>query len=94
MSPYERADELRSLLNDWDFIGVADPVTNTDEYDCMLSPLLETLAGGADADGVRALLDAELRGHFGMDPARNGTGAMAERLVAWWSGEAGPPRTP
>ncbi|GAA2337050.1 hypothetical protein [Dactylosporangium salmoneum] len=80
---YERADELRRLLNEWDFVGVFDPDTNVDEYDCMLSPLLEKLAGGADADEVRAFLDQEVSGHFGMSPQLVGTAPMAERLIAW-----------
>ncbi|MFG2039098.1 hypothetical protein [Dactylosporangium sp. NPDC048998] len=81
---YERADELRRLLNEWDFIGVFDPDTNADEYDCMLSPLLEQLASGADANEIRGHLDEEIRGHFGMSPELVGTARMAERLVAWW----------
>jgi hypothetical protein len=81
---YERADKLRNLLNEWDFIGVFDPDTNVDEYDCMLSPLLAKLAGGADGNEIRAYLDAEIRGHFGMSPELVGTLAMAEQLVAWW----------
>jgi hypothetical protein len=36
----DRVAELRRLLNEWDFIGVFDPETNTDEYDCMITPLL------------------------------------------------------
>jgi len=46
-------DELRLLLNEWDFISVFDPETNTDEYDCMVAPLLMRLAGGADMRQVR-----------------------------------------
>ncbi|MFF5219400.1 hypothetical protein [Micromonospora sp. NPDC000442] len=80
---YERADELRRLLNEWDFIGVFDPETNVDEYDCMLSPLLTRLAGGADSNEIREYLDEEIGGHFGMSPEGAGTGPMAERLVAW-----------
>jgi hypothetical protein len=86
---YERADELRRLLNEWDFIGVFDPATNADEYDCMLSPLLERLAGGGQAGEIQAYLDQELRGHFGMSPERAGTVPMAQRLVAWWSAGSG-----
>lgn len=34
---HDRVNEVRRLLNDWDFIGVFDPETNTDEYDCMIA---------------------------------------------------------
>ena len=81
---YERAAELRGLLNQWDFVGVFDPDTNVDEYDCMLSPLLAKLAGGADGNEVRGYLDGEIRVHFGMSPELVGTASMSERLVAWW----------
>lgn len=80
---YERADELRDLLNAWDFIGVFDPRTNVDEYDCMLTPLLTMLAGGAGVNEIRDYLDREIRGHFGMSPDRVGTATMAGRLIAW-----------
>jgi hypothetical protein len=79
-----RADELRRLLNDWDFIGVSDPDTNTDEYDCMIAPLLRKLAAGADASAVQQLLDGEITGHFGMSPGVVETQSVAERVSAWW----------
>ncbi|MFF9854201.1 hypothetical protein [Streptomyces litmocidini] len=37
-------DDLRRLLNEWGPIGVADDVR--DEYDCMLTPLLQRLRSG------------------------------------------------
>jgi hypothetical protein len=80
---YERAEELRGLLNAWDFIGVFDPDTNVDEYDCMLTPLLTMLGGGANGNEIREYLDQEVRDHFGMSPERVGTAAMTDRLIAW-----------
>lgn len=58
--------------------------TNADEYDCMISPLLAKLAGGASSSEIRRYLDDEIRGLFGMSPLPCGTGPMANRLVAWW----------
>jgi hypothetical protein len=81
---HARADELRDLLNDWDFIGVFDPETNVDEYDCMIGPLLQKLTSGADPSAIRQFLDAEITGHFGMSRDQVETGPMAERLSAWW----------
>lgn len=81
---YDRVNELRNLLNDWDFIGVFDPETNTDEYDCMIEPLLRRLSGDADPSGISQFLDDEITGHFGMAAGVVETGLMAERLTAWW----------
>lgn len=80
----DRANELRNLLNDWDFIGVADPETNTDEYDCMIEPLLRTLSAGAGPGDIKRLLDDEITGHFGMSSDMAETTLMAERLTTWW----------
>ncbi|BCB89296.1 hypothetical protein [Phytohabitans suffuscus] len=80
----DRRAELRHLLNEWDFIGVFDEETNVDEYDCMIGPLLARLADGADSDDIRALLDAEVTGHFGLSDGAVETSATAERLTAWW----------
>jgi hypothetical protein len=82
----DRAKELRDLLNEWDFIGVFDPVINTDEYDCMIPPLMKKLAAGAGTDDIARFLDGEVAGHFGMSVGLVETAPMAERLTAWWNG--------
>ena len=79
-----QSNELRDLLNEWDFIGVFDPAINTDEYDCMIEPLMRMLALGADAEDIARFLDGEITGHFGMSPGLVDTAAMAGRLTAWW----------
>jgi hypothetical protein len=80
----DRANELRDLLNDWDFIGVFDPAINTDEYDCMIQPLMRKLAAGADTNDIARFLDGEITGHFGMSTGLVETAPMAERLTTWW----------
>ena len=70
------------------FIGVFDPETNTDEYDCMIAPLLTRLASGADTGQVQQFLDHEIAGHFGMSLGQLETVAMAERLTAWWRSDS------
>lgn len=82
--PAGRANELRDLLNDWDFVGVFDPAINTDEYDCMIQPLMTRLAAGADTNDIAWFLDGEITGHFGLSPGVVDTIPMAERLTAWW----------
>ncbi len=80
----DHASELRDLLNAWDFIGVFDPDINTDEYDCMIRPLLRMLAAGEDTDDIARYLDDEITGHFGMSPGLVETASTAGRLTAWW----------
>jgi hypothetical protein len=82
----DQASELRDILNEWDFIGVFDPESNTDEYDCMIRPLLRTLAAGADTKDIARFLDVEITGHFGMSPGLVETAPTAERLAEWWQG--------
>ncbi|MHC3394402.1 hypothetical protein ACLQ2E_33820 [Streptomyces lavendulocolor] len=79
--------DLRSLLNEWDPIGVADDVQ--DEYDCMLAPLLQQLRSGAGRSEIAEFLRHELEDHFGLDPLGPGPDAVAARVVAWWT-SAGP----
>ena len=79
-----RANELRDLLNEWDFIGVFDPEINTDEYDCMILPLMTRLVAGADTDDIVRFLDGEITNHFGLSPGLVDNAPMAERLTGWW----------
>lgn len=75
---------LRYLLNRWDFLGVAGIVD--DEYDCMIAPLLSRLMEGAGRAEIAEYLWYELQDHFGLgDPTPYGTDQMADRLVAWWA---------
>ena len=75
---------LRYLLNEWDFLGVAELVD--DEYDCMMGPLLSLLSRGAGRAQLGEFLWRELEDHFGLsDPALYETDQMADRLAAWWS---------
>ncbi|MBG0564314.1 hypothetical protein [Actinoplanes aureus] len=85
----DRWHQLRRLLNEWDFIGAFDPETNTDEYDCMIPPLLHLLATDGDPGVIQQFLDAELAEHFGMSIDQAETSEVAERLTAWWRASAG-----
>ena len=79
---------LRHLLNEWDPIGVADVVS--DEYDCLIAPLLSKLSAGGGRSQISEFLWCELEDHFGLDPDRHDpdrhdVDALANRLVAWWA---------
>lgn len=80
---------LRHLLNDWDPISVADEVQ--DEYDCLLTPLLQRLRGGVEQTEIGEFLRHELEDHFGLTPLPSEPEAMAARLMSWWTtaGKAG-----
>lgn len=62
---------VRAILNAWDPIGVIEHGAPPDEYDCLIAPILDRLAAGADPPAIAAFLHAELNDHFGMDPERH-----------------------
>jgi len=74
---------LRCLLNEWDPIGVADLVS--DEYDCLIAPLLSKLSAGDGWSLIFEFLRHELEDHFGLEPDVLDVDGMASRLVAWWT---------
>ena len=86
----EQARAVRTLLLDWDAIGVADVPEAADEYDCLIEPLLGHLQGGADAVFLRDWIARERVDHFGLTPDMGADRALADALVAWWSGHASP----
>jgi hypothetical protein len=59
--------DLRWMLNEWDFIGVREFCAHDDEYDCLLGPLLTRLASGAGVDEVATFLHDEIESHFGLN---------------------------
>ncbi|NEA45490.1 hypothetical protein [Streptomyces sp. SID10815] len=82
MDAADPEDDLRRLLNEWDPIGVADLVQ--DEYDCLITPLLDRLKREAGRTELREFLSHELTDHFGLDHPYDVDG-MADRLTVWWT---------
>lgn len=77
--------ELRSLLHEWDPIGVSkEPDWPADEYDDLIEPLRARLAAGTTAGELAVFLERHVADHLGLDPDADREERFAERLVAWW----------
>jgi hypothetical protein len=81
----ERHDALRSILNSWDPVGVADVAL--DEYDCLHGPRVQFLGAGRDHQELASYLREQLASHFGLDRSSPGTDEAAREILAWWSDE-------
>jgi hypothetical protein len=76
---------VRALVWEWDPIGVSGIVPRpVDEYDCLIGPLLRSLAQGADRTEIGEFLSHELEDHFGLDPGRFDVVGVAGGIVDWW----------
>jgi hypothetical protein len=81
----QRGRELRALLNEWDFLGVVREGGPTDEYDCLLWPLLRLLEQGATDDQIADYLKTEMGEHFGQGPNVRRPIAVARRMRLAWT---------
>jgi hypothetical protein len=87
----QRGRELRTLLVEWDPIGVMGPDgAPEDEYDCMLWPLMRLLEAGGSATDLSQHLMNELQEHFGQPTEPRDVEPFASRAKAWfddkWAG--------
>ncbi len=57
--------EIRCILNDWDFLGTGTNVLN-DEYDCMTGPLTNLILQNASELEIEEYIKKELKEHFGV----------------------------
>jgi hypothetical protein len=80
----QRGRELRSLLNEWDPIGVSGLGDANDEYDCLLWPLMRMLEEDSSVEALAAYLTTELREHFGLDPSTRAAADFATRTKNWF----------
>jgi hypothetical protein len=80
------------MLLRWDPIGVSDAPEAADEYDCMISPLMQRLHRGTTSAAVSGWLAQELEEHFGMsaDPEREDR--FAAEVMRWWSAGVSEPQ--
>jgi hypothetical protein len=70
---------IRSLLLEWDAIGVWVP---DDEYDCMIWPLYKLIRQRSSIHEIAAWVGDHRRDHFGLEDDREADTKLAERLLA------------
>jgi hypothetical protein len=81
----QKQRELRSLLREWDPIGVYGPGSDCppDEYDCLLV-MVGRLREGASPVQLEKFLFEQLKEHFGLDPAFANAGQFAQKVHRWY----------
>ena len=79
-----RWKELRDLAFRRDPIGLGASLPS-DEYDCVLGPLLTMLESSASVEEIDAYLKRELTEHFGLSPTRSrGPEHLAIEAKEWF----------
>jgi hypothetical protein len=78
----QRWAQLRSLINEWDPIGLIEAGSPNDEYECIVGPLLRRLEERAGETAIAAFLAAEFDEHFG-SPISDSS-SFAERAIVWY----------
>ena len=82
----ERFAELREIINGWDPIGVLrTPDGPSDEYECVVGPLMRQLEDGAPVAVVAQYLSEEFTGHFGLSIPEERIQAWAAQAKDWYS---------
>jgi len=79
--------ELNNILNQWDFIGV-HPFNDgpTDEYDCLIGPIISRLNANSTNEELKNFLIKELNDHFGMPSLQiESIDDVVEKITAWWN---------
>src|SRR5690242_1931067 len=80
-----RWSELRSILDEWDSIGILQNAdAPRDEYDCLTGPLLRLLEDSATTPELVAFLRAEIAEQFGLNPEHHDFEAIARRVKTWF----------
>lgn len=78
----QRSLELRSLVNEWDPIGLIAAGAPLDEYECVTGPLLRMLEERAGTETIANYLATEFAEHFGV-PITDAA-AFSKRASSWY----------
>ena len=75
-------EQLLTLVNGWDPIGLLVAGAPRSEYDFVIDKLLGLLSRNATEEEIARFLEREIAGHFGTAPT--GAGPFAKKAVAWF----------
>ena len=75
-------EQLLTLLNGWDPVGLLEAGAPRDKYDWIVDKLLGLLSRNARKEEVTAFLEREMSVHFGV-PVQNAS-QFAAKAVTWF----------
>lgn len=75
-------EQLLTLVNGWDPVGLLAAGAPRNEYDCIVDELLGILSRQSSVEEVTAFLESEISEHFGMDA--KGADQFARKAVNWF----------
>ena len=78
----EQRDQLLTLVNNWDPIGLLGSGAPRNEYDRVIDKLLGMLSRSATRDEIARTLDADFAEHYGAKP--KDVEAFVNRAVTWF----------
>ena len=76
--------DLQAQFNAWDPLGMIAMGMPSDEYDCVLGPLMRMLERGEEPETIAAHLDREFVEHFGDTPRDFGSTGFAVQARRWF----------
>jgi hypothetical protein len=79
------AKDLHHLIDAWDPVGLLKTGAPTDEYECLVGPILTRLERGEPSAQLATWLQAHIADHFGV-PSTDAR-AFAEKACAWHRGQ-------
>jgi hypothetical protein len=77
-----RREQLLTLVNAWDPVGLLEAGAPRDEYDRLIDGLLGVLDADATEAEITAFLEREIQEHF--EVASRGTSEFARRAITWF----------
>lgn len=78
----DQRDQLLTLVNGWDPVGLLESGAPRDKYDYLVDDLLGLLSSNATHDEIVSFLEREIAGRLGAK--LNGAVAFANKAIAWF----------
>lgn len=76
--------ELNKILNEWDFLNVAQHgILN--EYMDLINPILNALYNKANADELAITINTLLADRYGLKSHNADKAEVAQKIINWWS---------